>query len=77
MPDHLAFLERNAAAIAAAGPLRDPAAGVAAGGLWIVEAADRATVEILVHTDPFWSTGLRRSVRILAWNRVFADGRRR
>jgi uncharacterized protein YciI len=29
-----------------------------------------------VKKDPFWPTGLRKSVRILAWKQVFADGRR-
>ena len=37
MPSHLSFLERNAARIRAAGPLRAPA-GDPAGGLWLVEA---------------------------------------
>ena len=77
MADHLAFLERNAVAVRAAGPLRDAADGTPAGGLWVVEAEDRAGVETLVHEDPFWPTGLRRSVRVLAWNQVFADGARR
>jgi len=77
MPDHLAFLERNAAAIRAAGPLRDAAAGVAAGGLWLVEADSAATVTALYQEDPFWPTGLRRSVRVLEWTQVYADGRRR
>ena len=28
----------------------------------------------LVEADPFWSTGLRKSIRILEWTRVYADG---
>lgn len=76
MPAHLAFLERNAAAIRAAGPLAE-ADGAPGGGLWLVEAPDRAAVETLVHGDPFWPTGLRRSVRVLDWRQVFAEGRRR
>lgn len=76
MTEHLAYLERNAAAVRAAGPLRDAAEGTPAGGLWLVEASDRAAVEALVHEDPFWPTGLRRSVRVLAWTQVFADGTR-
>jgi hypothetical protein len=27
--------------------------------------------------DPFWPTGLRKAVRVLAWMQVFADGKRR
>jgi uncharacterized protein len=75
MPAHLAFLEQNAWRIMAAGPLRAPA-GDAAGGLWLVEAEHPDAVDALVKADPFWPTGLRRSVRILGWSQVFANGRR-
>ena len=75
MPAHLAFLERNAAAIKAAGPLRTPA-NDAAGGLWLVEAESAAAVEALVKDDPFWPTGLRKSFRVLVWSQVFAEGKR-
>ncbi len=77
MPDHLAFLERNADRIQAAGPLRDTATGAPAGGLWLVESDGAAAVTALYREDPFWPTGLRRSVRVLEWSHVFADGRRR
>ena len=75
MPAHIAFLERNAASVQAAGPLRT-SDGQAAGGLWLVEAADAQQIDDLVKQDPLWPTGLRKSVRILAWHQVFADGRR-
>ena len=75
MVDHLAFLERHAERIRAAGPLRS-GDGEPAGGLWLVDAADDTEVDALVKEDPFWPTGLRKSVRILAWRQVFADGRR-
>jgi len=75
MPAHQAFLAENAAAIRAAGPLLEPAGGAPAGGLWLVEAPDAAAVEALVQADPFWPTGLRRSLRILRWRQVFAEGR--
>jgi uncharacterized protein YciI len=73
MSAHLDFLKRNASAIKAAGPLRD-AADAPAGGLWLVEAIDHEHVEKLVRDDPFWPTGLRLSVRVLAWHQVFAGG---
>ena len=76
MSDHLAFL-RAAGAVLAAGPLRDAATQTAAGGLWLVEADAAEDVRALVETDPFWPTGLRKSVRVLEWTRVFADGERR
>lgn len=75
MAEHLAFLERNAARIEAAGPLATPS-GEGAGGLWLVEAESAAAVEALVREDPFWPTGLRRAVRVLVWSQVFAAGRR-
>lgn len=75
MPDHLEFLEQNRERILAAGPVFDPD-GTPAGGLWLVEAPDAAAVEALYRADPFWPTGLRRAVRVLAWRRDFAEGRR-
>ena len=76
MPDHLAFLERNAGEVQAAGPLRDTTDGAPAGGLWLVQADSLESVRSLVEADPLWPTGLRKSVRILEWTRVFADGQR-
>ncbi|MEO9874850.1 MAG: YciI family protein [Anderseniella sp.] len=73
MPDHLAFLERNNSLIKAAGPLAT-GTGSGAGGMWIVEAAEEADVRKLVEKDPLLPTGLRKSVQILCWNQVFADG---
>jgi uncharacterized protein len=75
MPSHLSFLERNASQIKAAGPLRAPA-GNPAGGLWLVEGESPNAINALVKEDPFWPTGLRRSVRILSWSQVFANGKR-
>lgn len=69
MSAHLAFLSRNAARIESAGPLSND--GMPAGGLWIVRAENPEEVQVLVETDPFWPTGLRKSVRILEWTRVF------
>jgi uncharacterized protein len=75
MPEHLAFLERNGAHVEAAGPLRTMD-GQQAGGLWVVEAGDASEVDLLVKSDPFWATGLRKSVRFLRWAQVYAGGRR-
>jgi uncharacterized protein YciI len=76
MADHLAFLEANATAIRGAGPLSDPDTSAAAGGLWLVEADSLEAVQALYRADPFWPTGLRKSVRVLCWGQVFADGHR-
>ena len=75
MAEHLAFLEASAGVVEAAGPLRN-AGGEAAGGAWIVEADSAEAVETLIRDDPFWPTGLRESVEVLQWDRVFAEGRR-
>ncbi|GAB5470883.1 MAG: hypothetical protein Kilf2KO_39130 [Rhodospirillales bacterium] len=69
MTDHLAFLEARSDSVLAAGPLKE--AGAGAGGLWLVEAPGVEAVETLVQEDPFLPTGLRKSVRILEWTRVF------
>ena len=76
MADHLRFLETHAEKISAAGPLKDAESGAASGGLWLVRARNSAEVTELVKTDPFWPTGLRKSVRVLEWNQVYKDGRR-
>jgi uncharacterized protein YciI len=72
MPQHLDFLKQNAAEILEAGPLSE--AGTPAGGIWIVETERPERVKQLVEADPFWPAGLRKSVRTLAWRRVFAGG---
>jgi uncharacterized protein YciI len=74
MGEHLKFLEANGISIKAAGPLVDPETDNPAGGLWLVEARDAKAARALVEADPFWPTGLRKSVRILHWRQVFRDG---
>ncbi len=71
MAQHLTFLTEHADRIEAAGPLNDAADGRPAGGLWVVTAQTAEEVRSLVETDPFWPTGLRKSVRIMQWRQVF------
>jgi len=73
LPDHLDFLKQHADVISAAGPLAE-IDGVPAGGIWLVSADDAEAADALVRKDPFWLTGLRQSVRILPWTKVFEDG---
>ena len=75
MADHLQFLKDNGAKIDAAGPLKDAESVQPAGGIWIVDADDALQVRALVEADPFYPTGLRKSIRILEWTQVFADGK--
>ncbi|MEL6452648.1 MAG: YciI family protein [Pseudomonadota bacterium] len=72
MQAHLSFLAAHGDTVRAAGPLFDQ--GAAAGGAWVVEVETRQAAQALVEADPFWPTGLRKSVRILEWRHVFADG---
>jgi hypothetical protein len=76
MSEHLAFLERNAARILAAGPLRTARDGTPAGGLWLVDADSHQEARRLTEQDPLFATGLRRTITVLQWIRVFADGKR-
>lgn len=74
MADHLTFLETVGARMLGAGPLFDGSEGH--GGMWLLEAESAEAVQTLVEQDPFWPTGLRKSVAILEWRPVFREGRR-
>lgn len=74
MAEHLQFLGDNSDKIDAAGPMKEAATQNPAGGLWIVDAENVEQVQALVEADPFWPTGLRQSIQILEWTRVYADG---
>jgi hypothetical protein len=73
---HLAFLQKNKAAFLQAGPLIDTANGNGAGGLWVVEAEMPEQVLGLIKEDPFWPTGLRKSIRVFEWRQVFSTVKR-
>lgn len=74
MADHLQFLSDNSKRIEIAGPMKDGHSGEPAGGLWLVDADSADDVRTLVESDPFWPTGLRKSIRILEWTQVYAHG---
>ena len=74
MPQHLQFLSDHSEQIDAAGPLSNTD-GSGAGGIWIVEAVSESDVTDLVEKDPFWPTGLRKSVKVMNWAQVFANGK--
>jgi uncharacterized protein len=76
MADHLQFLGDNSKRIEIAGPLKDGLSGEPAGGLWLVDADSAEQARALVESDPFWPTGLRKSIRILEWTQVYAHGKK-
>ena len=73
MAAHLAFLDTHASQVHSAGPLFAPD-GTGRGGMWLVEAVDADAVEALTRADPFFPTGLRKSITVLEWRQVFRDG---
>lgn len=76
MADHLQFLADNSDRIEIAGPMKEALSQQPAGGLWVVDAESPERVQVLVETDPFWPTGLRKSIRILEWTQVYAYGKK-
>lgn len=74
--EHVAYVEKLLGKLRSAGPLTDPKTGGPAGGIWIIEAASPDEVQKMLEADPFYKVGLRKSIRILQWKQVFADGKR-
>lgn len=75
LPAHIAWLDQHKDMILAAGSLRPEPGEEAVGGLWIVDAKDRRTIETLLLTDPFWVQGLRDRCEIMYWSKAFPDRR--
>jgi uncharacterized protein YciI len=70
---HLAWLDLHQSMVRIGGSLRSELDQTPAGGLWIVEADSKQTIQDLLETDPFWTFGLRQSVEILHWSKAFED----
>jgi uncharacterized protein len=69
LEDHRRWLTANASRVIVSGALRQDPEGQPFGGLWIVEADSKDTVEKLMETDPFWINGLRATREIWHWSR--------
>lgn len=67
---HIEWLEEHRAIIPIGGSLRHEPEQNPIGGLWIAEAASKQELEKLVHTDPFFTAGLRESYDILHWSKA-------
>jgi uncharacterized protein len=70
---HLEWLEQHKDMILVAGSIRTDPGEDPVGGLWVVDAEDRKTIETLLLTDPFWVQGLRQSCEIMYWSKAFPD----
>lgn len=78
MPEHLAFSAERGDRVVAAGALRPSENGVPSGGIWMIDAEDKAAAEVFCKDDPFWKAGLRKSVRVnhrarAFWSSAFTD----
>ena len=67
---HIGYLDRYRNAIVVAGATRDADDSIT-GGMWLIEAADESAVREIFEEDPFWKAGLRRSVEVARWSRLF------
>ena len=67
---HIDWVDQNKAAVLVAGSLRAQPQDTPKGGLWIVEAASKASVMQIMATDPFYTCGLRQSVEVLYWSKA-------
>jgi uncharacterized protein len=72
---HIAWLDVHKDVILVGGSLRQSPEEDPVGGLWIVEAASKETVEELIAQDPFSIHGLRERHEIFHWSKAF-PGRR-
>jgi uncharacterized protein YciI len=72
-PAHVQWLKENESHVLVAGSIRTDPDVPPIGGLWIVQAENKADVESLFKTDPFWVNGLRQGYELLYWTKAFPD----
>ncbi len=73
LASHVQFLDRKKDQVLVAGSMREAPSDRPLGGLWIVEADSEDGVRDVFKDDPFWTNGLRASVRINRWQKAFPD----
>ena len=75
LPEHIEWLDKHRATVLVAGSVRPDMENPPVGALWVVEAEQKADVEQLFRTDPFWVNGLRNTYEILHWTKAFPERR--
>jgi uncharacterized protein len=73
LKSHFAFLDSVSDRVLIPGSMREVPSDKPIGGLWIIEAQDEAEVRDIFKDDPFWTNGMRASVRINRWVKAFPD----
>jgi uncharacterized protein YciI len=73
LEDHFAWLDANRDRVLLAGSVREDVGGESLGGLWIIEADNKADVELVFKDDPFFANGLRSKVEIFHFVKANAD----
>jgi uncharacterized protein YciI len=73
LKSHFAFLDSVSDRVLVPGSLREDPGDKPVGGLWIIEAKDEAEVREIFKDDPFWTNGMRATVRINRWVKAFPD----
>lgn len=68
-PEHLAFLEANAACVKLGGPFLD-GDGAPIGSLLILECSDQAAAQSMLAEDPYAKAQVFASVDLRPWRRV-------
>ena len=72
---HRAYLDAQGATIVAAGAILHDNGSDQGGGVYVIEAADRAAAEAFIHADPFFKAGLFAHVEVLRWRKAYLDGK--
>jgi uncharacterized protein YciI len=70
---HFDYLDRVKDRVLVPGSVREVPSDKPLGGLWIVEAEDEASVRDVFKDDPFWTSGMRASVKINRWHKAFPE----
>jgi len=73
LKSHFEFLDLMKDRVLVAGSLREVPGDKPVGGLWIIEAENEAEIKDIFKDDPFWTNGLRATVRINRWHKAFPD----
>jgi uncharacterized protein len=73
LKSHFEFLDSVRDRVLVPGSMREVQSDRPVGGLWIIEAEDEAEVRDIFKDDPFWTNGMRATVRINRWVKAFPD----